>query len=211
MRSCLYVISIVIVPVWMCCPARGEIVFDSITEATQFGGGVVTAPGFHGGDVVQLAGSSRIATRVDVLLYEFGAGVPGDLTFKVYFWDRVGVPGNLIWQSPAQHASLLNRTPTVVSVEVPGVRVPDLLAWTVQGISNLHSAGVVGAFPATIGTPIGQIVGPPWSYGGFPPNSGCLGFRLIAVPEPTTGVLIALGVVVLFCARTCATLHQRHR
>ena len=177
---------------WMSSLAKSEIVFDNITGTTQFGGGISTAAGYQGGNIVSLAGTARDVTRVDVLLYEFGAGVTGD--FRVNLWSPSGVtddPGTLLWTSPVLHAVLPNRTPTVFSVDVPAVHVPNAVGWTVEGISNAHSAGVVGAFPATVGTIVGQMIFSPtshWDVANFSATTDGVGFRLFAVPEPSTTV-----------------------
>jgi hypothetical protein len=207
MRWHLFVTGIFITLSGMSSPVKSEIVFDNITGATQSGGGISTAPGYQGGDIVSLSGTSRNVTRLDVLLYEFGSGVPGDLTFKVNLWEPVNVPnmpGNLLWASPVQHALLLNRTPTSFSVEVPGIHVPDTLGWTVEDISNLHSAGLAGSFPATVGTIVGQMTFNTfqWEVARFSPSLGGVGFRLIAVPEPATGILAAIAGAILFCRRS---------
>lgn len=201
MRSHVYVLSITILLNWLSSPAKSEIVFDSITDTTQLGGGIVTLAGYHGGDIVRLAGDSRVATRLDVLLKEFG--VSGDLTFRVNLWEPSGVPddpGSLLWTSPVHHASLLSRTSTVFSIEVPGVHVPDTLGWTVESISNLHSAGVASAFPATVGTITGHMLfnTHEWDVIYFAPSTGGYGFRLFAVPEPETCVLLVVAAAALF-------------
>jgi len=200
MRSNLLAMSIALLLIWNSCPAKCEIVFDNITGATQFGsGGIVTGAGGQGGGIVNLAGTSRDVTKLDVALYEFsGGGVPGDLTFRVNLWSPSGIPdnpGSLLWSSTIQHASLLNRTATPFSVAVPTLHVPDRLGWTVEGISNLHSAGVVNASPATVGTIVGQMLyGPPWNVITFSPTLSGLGFRLFAVPEPAASIFF-IGLV----------------
>ncbi len=67
-------------------PAPREVVFDSITGATQAGGGITLESGRQGGEIVDLTGTSREITRIDVMLYEFGGGVIGDMTYRVNFW-----------------------------------------------------------------------------------------------------------------------------
>ncbi len=193
MRSHLYVVSITVLLPWMSSTAKSEIVFDNITNTTQPGGGIVTDEWYQAGDIVRLSGNSRVATRLDVLLYEFGAGVNGDLTFRVNLWDPSGVPddpGTVLWTSPDYHSSLLQRTPTVFSIDIPRVPVPDTLGWTLESISNLHSAGVAGSLPAPVGTITGRMLYNTfeWDVVQVAPSTEGLGFRLFAVPEPTNSV-----------------------
>jgi hypothetical protein len=211
MRLQSYAVSISMLLIWMPRHAESEVVYDTITDATDFGGGIILGPGSQGGNVVQLAGRSRIATRLDVVLYEFDALLPGDLIFKVNLWDSVGVPGNLLWSSPTEHASFPSRIPTVFGIDIPRVQVPDTLGWTVEGISNLYDAGVVYASPKTVGNALGDLIfNPPsdWFVNRYPANTaGGIGFRLTAIPEPKTGVQLALGFVAIFAA----ALRRRNR
>jgi len=182
---------------------KSEIVFHNIpTPPLSEPGGIVVDEGYHAGGVVQLAGVSRYASRIDVLLYEFGNGIPGDLSFRVNLWESPGLadmPGALLWTSAVQHASFPNRTPTLYSIDVPKVRVPDELAWTVEGLANPYFAGVAFSQPTTIGTSLGALIynTQQWDISIRMPYPGGSGFRLIAVPEPTTIVLICLGAVAM--------------
>ncbi len=203
MRSTVFVISISALLTWMPCPAKSEIVFDNITGVTQFGGGVIADPGYQLGVTISLSGTSRNVTRLDVLLYEFGFGVPGDLTFRVNLWDMASVPGSLIWASPVQHALLANRTPTLYSVDVPGVHVPDSVGWAIESISNAHSAGVVGTFPATVGAEVGRFtITPDLRWIDVNRGQTYIGFRVIAVPEPVASGLVLIAAAALFCRRS---------
>jgi hypothetical protein len=194
--------------------SSAEIVFDNITGATQPGGGISTAAGYQGGNIVGLSGTSRDVTRLDVLLYEFSAGLPGDLTFRVNLWEPANVPntpGNLLWSSPVQHASLVNRTPTTFSIDVPGIQVPDTLGWTVEAISNLHFAGLAGSFPATTGAIVGQMTYNTfvWSVVRISPSLDGVGFRLFAVPEPMTILLALIPIADLYTHRRRPTSPNR--
>jgi hypothetical protein len=202
-------LSIAVLLTWMSCPAQSEVVFDNISGSTLFEGGIVTDPGYQGGNIVQLVGTSRIATQLDVLLERQGLiGGTGEFTFRVNLWNPSSAgndPGTLIWTSPEQHVTVLNRIPTAFSVMVPNVRVPDTLGWTVEGIVN--RATVVSSFPGGVGTVVGRMLYSPvarpdsrWSISRNPTSNG-LGFRLFAVPEPATLALVVVGVAWLLHVR----------
>jgi hypothetical protein len=187
--------------------AKSEVVFDNITAATEYNAGflgAIVAPGYQLGSIVNLSGTLREVTKIDIVLYEFG-GSAGDLTFRVNFWDPVGLPGNLLWTSPTQHASLLNRTPTVFSVDVPGIHVPDTFGWTIEDLTNIHSAGLYGSGPVTAGSALNYtLLTPPshWQLGTFLPNQYLpYGMRLLATPEPATDMLVVVAAAALLISR----------
>jgi hypothetical protein len=208
-RSHLFAMGIVILLVSMSCSAKSEIVFDNITGTPEAASGIEISPGYQWGNFMSLAGTSREVTRLDIMLYEFGFQTAGDLTFKVNFWDAVGLPGSLLWTSPAQRALFPNRTLTVFSIEVPGIRIPDTFGLTVEGISNLNSAAVLTAYPPTVGTMLKQISTiPPSPWRSSITTSSGVGFRVFAVPEPATSMLVVFAAAAFFRARPLRRYRQ---
>jgi len=111
-----------------------------------------------------------------------------------------------------QHAVLQPRTPTTFSIDAPGIHVPSHLGWTVESISNLYHAGTPGSIPAAAGEIEGGMLYNTafWEVDSSPPsNAGGWGFRLFAVPEPSSTLLSAVAIVGYSSRRRRPTSHNR--
>jgi hypothetical protein len=178
-------------------PAQGDAVFDSLTNAERLSGGFIL-PGFkHAGEIVTLEGAARLVTRLDVAIQEFSTLV-GSMDFKLNLWTADDLPGELIWSSPVQHAEGLTRDLRIVSVDVPHVEVPNRFGWTIEKISTTFSPGIPG-FPSPS---IGSVEASWWEnepsgWQSILGGDGAFGFRVIAVPEPATSLLLLAGISVL--------------
>jgi hypothetical protein len=177
-------------------PAPGVVVYDSITGDTNTGGVAVGV--YPVGQSVLLAGGQRHVTQFEA---QFGSGGPS--TFVVEFHELSpanGKPDRLIWQSPVQNypytAPFYNNK--VVSVDVPGIEVPERFAWTIRGITPENN--VLSASNAqTVGIGLNSWLFNPllnlWVA-----EENHWGARITAVPEPSTqatafvfGILVLLG------------------
>ncbi len=171
-------------------PTSAAVVYDSLVIA---GGGHGVRDG-EAGQAVQLSGNAREVTRIELSL----GALRSNPEFLVRFYKLDGVggaPGTLFWESPTQ---VLNTEPPVmieqfVTIDVPGVVVPDRFVWAVKGLDSEGSVMVVSSPPPTVGgnsdmwTRTSQF-----DWFKFHLNTGVVGARIIAIPEPGTMLQIAL-------------------
>jgi hypothetical protein len=194
MRLHLCVLSIATLLIGMCHSAKCEIVFDTITNPEDYRGAVVFGAGDQAGDIVQLGGTSRVATELSVALWK-ARGINDPVTFRVNLWDSNGLPGNLLWASEVRQVSLQSGVPNVMTFQVPRIEVPSTLGWTVECMADTKSVEVVYATPSAAGRKLGSLIydhALGWLFISSSQSSvGGEGFRLVAdVPEPTTVVLL---------------------
>jgi hypothetical protein len=190
--------------------SAAAIVFDTITN------GDVTSGGFYlsseliteAGLVVNLDGTDRRIQQVDLSLNHGSLFDPFSFDYRVNFYTAQGTPGNLIWSSPTYAANLPPLNPQILSVSVPGVQVPDMFAITVEKASDTATSALLSwwSTPPIVGTTFqllenadGTKVGDGWRRRTIqiPGSIGGFGFRIFAVPEPTTSAMLGLALIAI--------------
>ena len=179
-------------------PVVAETVYDSLSDA---GGGYGVLDG-EVGQSVQLAGTGRQVTKIELFL-----GASSSVDFRVRFYELNGVrgtPGTMFWESPLQtftwEPPKFNER--FIAIDVPGITVPDKFAWIVKGYdpSNSKNLLVLSSLPPTIGQNYDfWVVDPQNNWVSFHLNTGVVGARINAIPEPAS-LLLAVGAVIAFAA-----------
>jgi hypothetical protein len=157
---------------------------------------------------VRLAGNARRITRIDVQLWGHGSD-----QFWIRLYDLSGLtaipPGvswdsdpKVIWESPLQS---FGATPPfgsrIISVSVPGIQVPDTLAWAVAPLEQRTTNLIIPAvLPPQVGTRTGVVVRQLDGNWATAISDWTFGARLIAVPEQSSGALAAVAVGVAICS-----------
>ena len=116
-----------------------------------------------------------------------------------------GLAGTPIWSSDVMDIDLPARVNQLIDIKVPGVLVPGEFAWTVEKISQVLQAGLPFASGVTTGVP-GDFVVKGGAFSGFEglwrrnnnTFSNGYGVRFIAIPEPTSAVIL------IICLFSCA-------
>ena len=172
------------------------IIFDNFP-----GPGGITATGSPqlGDEVTAAPGTPRVVTELD-LGFTNGGGVPqtADLQAFLYANDGSGgSPGTLLWQSAVMSGVSINSTNATIAFIVPSILVPNTFTFTAAITDQTGNFGYAPASGATTGTFVTPWAGSPGSWSSLQPPFEVEG-RVIAasVPEPSTIVLLALGLAV---------------
>jgi hypothetical protein len=179
----------------------GDIVYESLMNPA--GGGIAFNfdSALEIGQSIALAGTARNVTQIDLYL--------GDNTsdaFKVRFYNlgqANGQPSDLIWESAEIQYPY---TPPyynqkVISVPVPGVAVPDELAWSVVPVDPTSAGNLLvwtGSLLPSIGSHLHyweRLSNLSWNSNLF--SNGAFGAKLFAVPEPSTFSLVVIALAAL--------------
>jgi hypothetical protein len=158
-------------------PAGGGIAFN-INSALEIG------------QSIALAGTARNVTQIDMLL---GDNTSDAFAVRLYSLDQVtGRPSAILWESakisyPYTPPSFNQK---VISVPVPGVAVPNELAWSVVPVDPTTAGNLLvwtGSLSPSIGAHLHywkRLSDLSWNSNLF--SNGTFGARLFAVPEPST-------------------------
>lgn len=195
------------------------IVFDNSVPVKDAGGSQVNyrSPlGLEFGDEITLAGFARDVVQFKVDPALVGNSFP-NANFVIRFYKNDGAdadpgpkvilgPGSLLWESAAQPIST---GAGLVTLAVPGIKVPDSFTWTIQyaNVNNTDAGGLVLGDPITIGKSFNDYwekkEDGSWSTKIFPGGTLKANFvaQVTAVPEPATLALVAVGGGLLLALR----------
>ena len=159
------------------------------------------APNEPMGDEITLTGTDREITEFGLILSSSQPETLSDLNLTLYANDGLdgnnfpGAPGTVLWTGTV--SSVVVSGTTTVAFNLPNVVVPDTFSWTTSANSGV--AGMATYDPPTIGSsgdywwdrdsgtsqwfPMWFQIDPVANFGA----------KVMAVPEPTALVLLALG------------------
>jgi hypothetical protein len=170
--------------------AMPVVVFDSL--GTPGGDICCAGVGPETGASIALVGGPRQVTK-----FETNLSSTGFADFQIRFYDlsNTGQPATVLWESQTFTFPKDPRVPynsALISVAVPGIRVPDSFAWTVARPSTSIQLDINAEPSATIGTQLSLWSRNPFSQQWQMSTFGALMARVTAIPEPTTACMCAL-------------------
>jgi hypothetical protein len=199
--------------------AGASIVYDNMTWTPGWywaENPAFTSPTAEGGDEVNLAGTDRAVTNIDILFYSLWDPGTADVTVNFYKNDGVGgAPGTSLWSSGTFSGMSHVQGLQTYSFAVPSVVVPNTFTWTVALANRAGSTGDIG--PALADPPaVGSSANYFWyrngsggwnstGWGGSPVAN--FGARITAapVPEPASLSVLGLGAIAAIRRRRRAT------
>lgn len=178
-----------LLPLLICCSALAQsgnpqVVYDNTANITSMQ--IDMLPTIAYGDVIALAGEARRITKVEVP-FNVVSIIPGpeeEVTadFNLTLWipgQSRFRPGIKIWESGPISRTLPAHQVTNVTFDVPRVRVPEKVVWTVQ-VTNFDAYTIAPSFlpasPAVVGNDNATEIG----YWIFNPLGGLWFFQDIA-------------------------------
>ena len=176
-------------------PVSGEKVPNGFWPFSQF------AANEPMGDEITLDGNSRVVTQFSLILSSSVRTTLSSLTLTFYKNDGQdaygydGAPGTQLWTT--SDSNLTVDGSTTVTFSVPNVEVPDTFTWIVSAASD--SAGLATYNPPTTGSSGNYYWDRDHSdglwYGMWFSTKPVANFaaQVMAVPEPTTSTMDALG------------------
>lgn len=166
------------------------------------------------GDQITTPGGGWVA---DTFTFEyFASGLGGGETAKIRFYSNDGTlanaapgsarPGTLLYESTTFPLINGNVPLTVTDLVGLGVNLPSSFTWTVTptGVAGAETFGLKLYDPPIVGQSLNdfwQFAGGEWVLQQIPGTVANFGAQLIAVPEPGTMTLLALGGAALFLRR----------
>jgi hypothetical protein len=190
--ACLQVAPVLAGPV-----IRPSVVYESLADPAG-GGHAFTVGSDEIGQAIAFEGKARRITQIDLLL---GDNRSDEFLIRLYELDGIsGLPSMLVWESPIQQYPHVppsyNRE--IISVAVPGILVPDSVAWTVAPISPTTSDNLMvltGSLTPAFGQHLNYLMreGPTWLTNLF--SNGTFGARFFAVPEVSARWLSTVGAL----------------
>ena len=174
------------------------------------------------GDQVQVAGTDRYVTQLQIGIYPQGGFFPNgtagaaDVEARIYANDGpAGNPGSLLWDSGRLFHVSYPGNVNLLTFAVPQVLVPDTFTWTLQ-YSNAAPLPLCEVF---VNTPtVGSSQDFFWVHGAGSPwqqiNGGeidNLMARVEAVPEPSVFALTSLLAVALLLGIGIGRFKNRNR
>lgn len=114
-------------------PGATQIVYDNTTNnLTPFGDYL---PRIAYGDEVRLGGTARRLTRLEFLILASGPNATVPAEIELVIW-RPGPfqfqPGTVIWRSGFQSFTFPTGVTSPLEFDLPRIRVPDQMVWTLQ-------------------------------------------------------------------------------
>lgn len=205
---CLLVLVLVFSKLAVAAPA---VVYDNTTTPTSgdyapdgFWPFNTFSPNEPMGNQITLAGTDRTVVEFDLVLSSSLPTSLSCLTLAFYAPDPdTGYPGDHLWADTANNVSVNGIT--TVTFNVPNVVVPDTFVW-VAGADSA-SAGLATYSPPTVGASGNYYwdydhIGDWWYALHFENNPVAnFGAKVLAVPEPTSLGLLALGGLLAVCRR----------
>jgi hypothetical protein len=177
--------------------ASARLIFDNFPgDGSIIGGG-----SFQLGDEVRgVPGTARVVTELD-LGFSTGNVGPATANLQAFLYANDGSggsPGTLLWQSAVMASVSINANNAAIAFIVPSIPAPDTFTFTASITNPSGNFTYAGASDATTGTFVAPWFGGPGFWTSPPPIFGIEG-RVIAasVPEPSTIVLLALGLAVV--------------
>ena len=132
-----------------------EVIYDNTTNnLTPFGDYL---PPIAYGDEVRLAGTARLLTKLDFQILARGPNATVPAQIELVIWrpgPRDFRPGTVIWRSGFQNFTFPVDVLTPLVFNLPKVKVPDQVVWTLQfrGFEPyIEEPELLAAGPATIG------------------------------------------------------------
>lgn len=153
---------------------------------------------------VELAGAERHVTEL-MLVADPPNGGTMDVAGRIYANDgQGGEPGSLLWDSGWRCVSFADGEPLPLTFEAPGVLVPDRITavLAIENISNTSYGGMERTDNITVGTVHtrwSRLPGSDWVQGLEDGTS--VQMHVLAIPEPATMGLLALGGLALIRRR----------
>lgn len=151
------------------------------------------------GDEITVAGTDRVVTGLDIGIFSqngiFPNGTPGSVIFQgeLYANDGAsGQPGTLLWQSADMTIDYPGGC-SMVTFNVPQVVVPTTFTWAVDYVETFDTPpGLTTANAPTVGSYLTcwfRSPGYAWT-----PASADLTAQIEAIPEPSSDVLVLVGM-----------------
>jgi len=179
--------------------ASGAVVYENTLVVPNVGAGTQ----MQLGDEITLAGTERTVTELQIGVNLQGHSGTADFQAWIYANDGPdGEPGTMLWASEVMEAVPLSGDNEFIVFDVPNVVVPDTFTWTQQNRNATPVAvNILLCDPPSIGSSDRNYgwFGSPASWGKsagiqWPANYMA---RVIAVPEPTSILLLSLGGIAL--------------
>lgn len=155
------------------------------------------------GDEIWLGGTDREVTELK-LIFNYRGTIPGTFNALIRFREfdeSFQGPGAAFYESPLTQVQTTTGLHEL-TFAIPNVIVPDHFIWTIQAFDRQGSEGELGMAyfnPPTVGSSedwLWQRGGNEWtaySWGGEPYAN--FGAQITAVPEPTTLMVTATGLI----------------
>lgn len=204
--------------------AGASVVYDNMTWTQGWywaENPAFTSPSMEGGDEVNLGGTDRAVTNIDILFYSLWDPGTVDTTVRFYKNDGGGgAPGTLLWQSSTFTALAHVQGLQTYSFAVPSVVVPNTFTWTIGLANRAGSTGDIGpalADPPSVGSSANYFWwnnAGVWNQTGWGPSPiANFGARITAapVPEPASMGVLALGAVAMIRRRRMKSGESRAR
>lgn len=168
------------------------------------------------GDQINIDGGGWIAHTFS--FEYFAAGLGGGETAKLRLYANNGVPtgefgvqapGELLYESAAFPIINGNFPITITDLANLNIALPNTMTWSIKttGVTGGEEFGLKLYDPPAVGSSFNDIwrfTADGWELAQIPGFEANFGARLVAVPEPGTGLLLALGGIALFLRRRAA-------
>ncbi len=181
----------------------GNVVFDNSTNLLGF---LINDREQERGDSATLAGTDRSVVEISLLIHSNAGDVNADVQVRLYEGgDTGGDPGALLWASGVFPQMTIAAGTNQYDFAVPSILVGNEVTWTVEmrAVTGDPSQAVGPRFvaPPTVGTSMDYLwdhTSGAWVQQRFgSPGMNNYGAIITAVPEPTSLMLMGLGVLVL--------------
>ncbi len=198
------VLAAILAAVSLQATAMADLIFDNSNSGNH--GITTTSSPQLGGEVTAEAGTSRAVTELDLGFTSQGVSATANLQAFLYANDGSGgAPGTLLWQSAVMSGVQIDSVNTLIAFSVPSVVVPDTFTFAAAITNASPLVGFVPASGANTGTFDQAWDGSPGSWqklsSAFEVESRVIAGIAGSVPEPSTVVLLGIGVAGLVVSK----------